>query len=46
MEKVPFEVLEQQKKLLEKEYDEPVFIDIKQSKLYIIKENGEKEYVF
>lgn len=42
-----FVALESQKKELEKKYpDNPVFIDIKKEKLYIILENGEKDYIF
>ena len=34
-----FEILEAQKKELEKEFSTPVFIDIKKEKLYIVKED-------
>ena len=41
-----FNILESQKKLLEKKFKVPVFIDIKIEKLYIIDEIGNKEIVF
>lgn len=41
-----FEVLDNQKTLLQKKYTTPVFIDIKKEKLYIVLENGDTEYIF
>ena len=46
MEESKFAILERQKQILSKKYDDPVFIDIKKWKLYIVTEEGEKEYVF
>lgn len=41
-----FEVLENQKNILQKKFNTPVFIDIKKEKLYIVLENGDVEYIF
>lgn len=46
METKKFEALESQKKELEKEFKVPVFIDIKEEKLYIINDEWFNQYVF
>lgn len=44
--KEKFAILHNQKKMLESHFDEPVFIDIKTEKLYIILPSWKREYVF
>ena len=46
METRKFEVLLSQKAELEKEFSLPVFIDIHAEKLYIINDDGFKQFVF
>ena len=41
-----FEILQRQKAELEKEFTEPVFIDIHAEKLYIITNDGFKQFIF
>lgn len=41
-----FAILEAQKKELQENYDEPVFIDIEAEKLYIINSEGFNQYIF
>lgn len=41
-----FEILQRQKAELEKEFSEPVFIDIHAEKLYIINDDGFKQFIF
>lgn len=42
-----FEILDAQKNELQKKYPkQPIFIDVKEEKLYIILENWEKDYIF
>lgn len=41
-----FEALERQREELKKEFSEPVFIDIEAEKLYIINNDGFKQFIF
>lgn len=44
--KEKFVILQNQKAELEKEFTEPVFIDIQAERLYIINDDGFKQYIF
>lgn len=44
--KKKFAILRSQKTELEKEFDEPVFVDVEAEKLYIINKDGFKQFIF